>query len=193
MEGKPKINDDSYMLLDNLVSKGIKDKDTQSPYVNISLSYLREGMKLLNLGLQIKDQKSRQRFNRIKDAQDCFKKSLDEVTSAFKNNSVRTKDRFMAEKLLVAATILKSRSVEDPEAAVTDCLLKLEKLRNLQSAIEEYISGFRKYITFPREITFLVYHDSSDSMISNESANHRTWPSVKKRPYVPSNQIFVHE
>ena len=183
MERKPKIDDDSYVLLDDLVSKGIKG--TRSPpYVNISLSYLREGIKLLNLGLHIQDQKSRQRFNRLRDAQVCFKKSLDVITSALNNNSVSTKDYFMVWTLHVAATILTSRSVKDPEAAVTDCLSELRSLPT-----QEAFSVFLKYI----ETTARVFRGSYDSMIHSECTNHHTWPSIKNRPYVPSSQIFAHE
>lgn len=184
MERKPKIDDDSYMLLDDLVSKGIKGTPSP-PYVNISLSYLREGIKLLNLGLQIQDQKSRRRFNRLRDAQVCFKKCRDVIISALNNKSVSTKDRFMVWKLHVAATNLMSRSVKDPEAAVTDCLSELHNL----PAIQKMFSVFLKHI----EITTRVLLDSYDSMINSEYTNHHTWPSIKNRPYVPSSQIFAHE
>ena len=194
MEGKPEINDGLDILLDHLISKGIKDGDTQSPpYANICVSYLREGIKLLNLGLQNTDPESRQRLNLISNAQNCFKKSLDVITSAFNNNSVSTTNRFMAWTLHVAATILKSRSVEDPEAAVTVCQSQLEELCNLPAATQEILSVFLKYITFSQEKIVLVYRDSYDSKISNESTNHQTWPRIKKQSYVPSDEIFALE
>ena len=186
MERKPKIDGDPYVLLDDLLSREIKDGNTQPPpYVNISLSYLKEGIKLHNLGLQTKDLKSRQRIDRLIDAQECFKKSLDVVISTLKSNSVGTKDQFMAWKLYLAATTLKSRSIEDPETAVTYCLSELDELSNLP-LIKRIFSKCINYL----EITAL-FSDPCHPTISSESTNNRTWPSVGKRPFFPSNQIFA--
>ena len=80
---------------------------------------------------------------RFVSAQDCFRKCHERATYAFKLNYKSLsiiKDRIMACKLRVAAKILEL-GLEDPEAAITACLVSLEELHGLP-AIQEMFSVF---------------------------------------------------
>ncbi len=79
---------------------------------------------------------------RFVSAKDRFKASREKATEAFNNKSLSIKDRAMACKLRVAATILEL-GLEDPEAATTACLLSLEELHGLP-AIQEMFTVFLK-------------------------------------------------
>ena len=72
---------------------------------------------------------------RFVSAKDRFNKSYEAATYAFNNKSLSIKDRIMAFKLRVAATILEL-GLEDPEAATAACLLALKELHGLP-AIQE--------------------------------------------------------
>ena len=71
-----------------------------------------------------------------------FEDSRRRATDAFNNKSLSIKDRIMACKLRVAATILEL-GLEDPEAATTACLLALKELHGLP-AIQEMFAVFLK-------------------------------------------------
>ena len=75
-------------------------------------------------------------------AKDRFKASRERATDAFNNKSLSIKDRIMACKLRVAATILEL-GLEDPEAATTACLLSLQELHGLP-AIQEMFAVLLK-------------------------------------------------
>ena len=77
---------------------------------------------------------------RFVSSQECFKASREAATHAFNNESLSIKDRIMACKLRVAARILQS-GLEDPEAAITACLLSLKELHGLP-AIQEMFAVF---------------------------------------------------
>ena len=77
---------------------------------------------------------------RFSSAQDCFKASRETATHAFNNKSLNIKDRIMACKLRVAARILEL-GLEDPEAAITACLVSLKELHGLP-AIQEMFAVF---------------------------------------------------
>ena len=146
--------------------------------LDASYSFLKEGVRLLNLALDKsnEDQKASegstneatrvmndtasgilnaalslpQAIQKLKissdkrfiSAQDCFRKSHEAATYAFNNKSLSIKDRIMACKLRVAARILEL-GLEDPEAAITACLLALEELHGLP-AIQEMFAVFLK-------------------------------------------------
>ena len=103
--------------------------DTASGILNTALS--------LPQAIQRLKMSSNKRFV---SAQDCFKASRERATDAFNNKSLSMKDRIMACKLRVAARILEL-GLEDPEAAITACLLSLKELHGLP-AIQEMFSVF---------------------------------------------------
>ena len=139
--------------------------------LDASYSFLKEGVELLNLALDQtnEDQKADEATAVINDttsgglnaalslpqaiqglkissnkrfvsAQDCFKASRETATHAFNNKSLNIKDRIMACKLRVAARILEL-GLEDPDAAITACLLSLKELHGLP-AIQEMFAVF---------------------------------------------------
>ena len=75
-------------------------------------------------------------------AKDRFKASRERATDAFNNKSLTIKDRIMACKLRVAASILEI-GLEHPVAATESCVLYLEELHAL-SAVREMFSIFFK-------------------------------------------------
>ena len=105
--------------------------DTASGILNAALS-LPQAIKKLKISCD----------SRFVSAQDRFKKSHEAATYAFNNKSLSIKDRIVACKLRVAATILEL-GLEDPEAATTACLLSLEELHGLP-AIQEMFAVFLK-------------------------------------------------
>ena len=105
--------------------------DSKSGILDTALS-LPQAIQRLNIS-------SKERFVSAKDR---FKASREAATHAFNNKSLIIKDRIMACKLRVAATILES-GLEDPEAAVTTSLLSLKELHDLP-AIQEMFSVFLK-------------------------------------------------
>ncbi len=107
---------------DQKASEGSADKatkvmnDTASGILNAALS-LPQAIQKLKISCD----------SRFVSAQDRFKKSHEAATYAFNNKSLSIKNRIVACKLRVAATILEL-GLEDPEAATTACLLSLEEL-----------------------------------------------------------------
>ena len=119
-------------------------------YLMASYSFLKEGLEWLNLALdQSKKDQTTPRGTtlslpqeiqclktssnmRFASAQDCFKDSRKTATHAFNNESLSIKDRIMACKLRVAASILEL-GLEDPPAAITACLASLNELSKLSA------------------------------------------------------------
>ena len=66
---------------------------------------------------------------RYKSAKKSFEEAKRLATEAFNNGSLRTEDRIMSSKLRITSRILES--LDDPEAAVRDCLLYLKELQDL--------------------------------------------------------------
>ena len=66
---------------------------------------------------------------RYQSAKKSFEEAKRLATEAFNNTALSTEDRVMASKLRIASRIL--GCLDDPEAAVHDCLLYLEGLQNL--------------------------------------------------------------
>jgi hypothetical protein len=138
---------------------------------------------------------------RFADAQDRFKKSHEAATHAFNNKSLSIKDRIMACKLRVAASILES-GLEDPEVATTACLLSLEELHGLpeiQEMFAVFLKGgltsmLKKAERLENIMSVLfINHALYDfaSKYSSKSANPFTWPEIKLKPdegsYISSN------
>ncbi len=66
---------------------------------------------------------------RYRSAKDSFKETKRLATEAFNNVALSSEDRLMASKLRIASRILEC--LDDPEAAVRDCLLYLKELHDL--------------------------------------------------------------
>ncbi len=134
---------------------------------------------------------------RFVSAKDRFKASREAATYAFNNKSLSIKDRNMACKLRVAATILEL-GLEDLEAATTACLLSLKELHGLP-AIQEMFAVFFKggmksmYKKAERleniKSVLLINHALCDfaSKYSSESRYLFTWPGIqlKDRTFHP--------
>jgi hypothetical protein len=73
-------------------------------------------------------------------AKESFKKARELATEAFNNVALSIEDRLMASKLRIASRILEG--LEDPEAAVHDCLLYLKELQDLP-AVQAMFSVWR--------------------------------------------------
>ncbi len=122
---------------DQKASEGSADEatrvmnDTASGILNAALS-LPEAIQELKISCD----------GRFVSAKDRFKASRETATHAFKNQSLSIKDRIMACKLRVAATILEL-GLEDPEAATVACLLALKELHGLP-AIQGMFAVFLK-------------------------------------------------
>ena len=122
---------------DQKASEGSADEatrvmnDTASGILNAALS-LPQAIQRLKISCD----------GRFVSAKDRFKASREKATEAFNNQSLSIKDRIMACKLRVAATILEL-GLEDPEAATAACLLALKELHGLP-AIQEMFTVFFK-------------------------------------------------
>ena len=77
---------------------------------------------------------------RLEEAKKSFQKARERAIDAFSNKSLSITDRIMACKIRVAARIFES-GLEDPEIAVTTCLLALEELHGLP-AIQDLFKVF---------------------------------------------------
>jgi hypothetical protein len=66
---------------------------------------------------------------RYKSAKKSFEEAKRLATEAFNNTALSSEDRLMASKLRIASRILEC--LDDPEAAVRDCLLYLKELQDL--------------------------------------------------------------
>jgi hypothetical protein len=140
---------------------------------------------------------------RFVSAQDCFKASRETATHAFNNKSLSIKDRIMACKLRVAARILES-GLEDPEAAITACLLSLEELHGLP-AIQEifavFLKGGLKSMLKKAErlenimSVLFINHALYDfaSKYSSKSPNLFTWPGIELKDRTFHPILNAHE
>ena len=193
--------------------------------LDASYSFLKEGVKLLNLALDKlnEDQKARespsdeatrvvnntafgilnaaislpQAIQKLKiscderfvSAKDRFRASRERATDAFNNKSLSIKDRIMACKLRVAATILES-GLEDPEAAITTCLLSLEELHSLPTIQEMFAvflrGGMKSMFGKPERLesamsVLFINHALYDfaSKYSSKFCNPFIWPGVQ--------------
>ena len=146
--------------------------------------------------------------DRFISAKDRFKASREAATHAFNNKSLSSKDRIMACKLRVAATILES-GLEDPEAAVTTSLLSLKELHDLsttQRMFSVFLKGGVKAMLQKNErlenITSVL---SINRCLSNFAAKHRAsssksypvWPEIKLKnhnihPILNAREILMN-
>ncbi len=85
---------------------------------------------------------------RYRSAKESFKEAKRLATEAFNNVALSSEDRLMASKLRIASRILEC--LDDPEAAVRDCLLYLEELQDLPAV----------------QAMFSVWHDSNKGITS---------------------------
>ncbi len=124
-------------------------------------------------------------------AQDRFKNSHEAATYAFNNKSLSIKDRIMACKLRVAATILEL-GLEDPEAATTACLLALKELHGLPTIQEMFVvflkGGLKSMLKKAERLeniksVLFINHALYDfaSKYSSKSLNPFTWPGIESK------------
>ena len=78
---------------------------------------------------------------RYKSAEKSFEEAKSLATQAFNNTALSTEDRVMASKIRIASRIL--GCLDDPEAAVYDCLLYLKELQDLP-AVQAMFSVWRE-------------------------------------------------
>ena len=140
---------------------------------------------------------------RFADAQDCFNKSREAATHAFNNKSLSIKDRIMACKLRVAARILES-GLEDPEVAITACLLSLKDLHALPEIQEMFAvllkGGLKSMMKKAKRLenimsVLFINHALYDfaSKYSSKSANPFTWPKIKLKDCTFHPILNTHE
>ncbi len=186
---------------DQKASEGSADEatrvmnDTASGILNAALS-LPQAIQKLKISCD----------GRFVSAKDRFKASRERATDAFNNQSLSIKDRIMACKLRVAATILEL-GLEDPEAATAACLLALKELHGLP-AIQEMFTVFFKggmksmykkaeRLENIKSILFINHalHDFA-SKYSSKSLNPFTWPAIESkdrtfRPILNAHEILT--
>ncbi|CAB4014087.1 Hypothetical predicted protein [Paramuricea clavata] len=166
--------------------------DTESGILNAALS-LPQAIQRLKISPD----------KRFADAQDCFNKSREAATHAFNNKSLSIKDRIMACKLRVAASILES-GLEDPEVAITACLLTLEELHGLpeiQEMFAVFLKGGLKSMLKKAErlenimSVLFINHALYDfaSKYSSKSANPFTWPEIELKDRTFHPILNTHE
>ncbi len=85
---------------------------------------------------------------RYRSAKDSFKEAKRLATEAFNNVGLSSEDRLMASKFRIASRILEC--LDDPEAAVRDCLLYLKELHDLPAV----------------QAMFSVWYDSDKGIMS---------------------------
>jgi hypothetical protein len=126
---------------------------------------------------------------RFASAQDCFKISHEKATYAFINQSLSTKDRIIACKLRVTARILES-GLENPAAAIDDCLLSLKDLHDLP-AIQKMFAvflkgGLKSWLKKTERLKNIMSVLSLNRVLfdfalkySKTYADPSTWPAIK--------------
>ena len=120
-----------------------EEKASESPLNEATRVVNDSASGVLNAVLSLPQATKRLRISseeRFVSAKDCFKASRESATHAFNNKSLSIKDRIMACKLRVVATILES-GLDDPDSATTACLLSLVELHGLP-AIQEMFAVF---------------------------------------------------
>ena len=140
---------------------------------------------------------------RFQSAKERFKASRERATDVFNNKSLSIKDRIMACKLRVAATILES-GLEDPEAATIACLLSLKELHSLPTIQEMFAvffkGGLKSMFKKPERLEYmmsvlLINHALYDfaSKYSNKSCNPFTWPEIELKDRTFHPILNAHE
>ena len=141
----------SYMFLKGvqLLSVSLdKSKDEQKAVMNedkddgsVTSSTTPSSSDILNDALQLSQAMGKLKIvsNQSETAKDRFKYARMEATHAFCNEALSIQDRIFAAKLRVVSEILEC--LDNPDTAVTSCLLFLEQLHDL-SAIHEIFSVY---------------------------------------------------
>ena len=186
---------------DQKASEGSADEatrvmnDTASGILNAALS-LPQAIQKLKISCD----------GRFVSAKDRFKASRETATHAFKNQSLSIKDRIMACKLRVAATILEL-GLEDPEAATVACLLALKELHGLPAIQEMFIvffkggmkSMYKKAERLDNIMSVLFINHALCGFASKYSGEFRylfTWPGLELkhrtfRPILDAHEILT--
>ena len=177
---------------DQKASEGSADETTR--VINCTASGV------LNAALSLPQEIQRLKISsnkRFVSSQDRFKASRERATDAFNNESLSIKDQIMACKLRVAATIIEL-GLEDPEAAITACLVPLKELHGLPAIQEMFAVFFKRGLK--SKINKLERLENTMSVLfinhalydfatkySSESRNLLAWPGIelKARSYHP--------
>ena len=140
------LEDGVHLLSDSLDKSKAKheqkavmneDKDDGS----VTSSTMQSGRGILNDALQLSQAMGKLKIesNQSETAKDRFKYARMEATRAFCNEALSIQDRIFAAKLCVVSAILEC--LDNPDTAVTSCLLFLKKLHDL-SAVREIFSVY---------------------------------------------------
>ena len=144
----------SYMLLEDgvhLLSDSLdksKAKHEQKAVMNddkddssVTSSTMPSGGDILNDALQLSQAMGKLKIesNQSETAKDRFKYARMEATRAFCNEALSMQDRIFAAKLCVVSAILEC--LDNPDTAITSCLLFLKKLHDL-SAVREIFTVY---------------------------------------------------
>ena len=142
----------SYMFLKEGVQLLIvsldKSKDEQNAVVNedkddgcVSSSTMPSGGDILNDALQLSQAMGKLNIvcNQSATAKKRFERSREKATDAFCNKALSIEDRIFAAKIRVLSEILEC--LDNPDTAVTSCLLFLEQLHDLP-AVREIFSVY---------------------------------------------------
>ena len=142
----------SYMFLKEgvqLLSDSLdKSKDEQKAVVNedkddgsVTSSTMPSGGDILNDALQLSQAMRKLKIvsNQSETAKKRFERAREEATHAFCNEALSIQDRIFAAKLRVVSEILEC--LDNPDTAVTSCLLFLKQLHDL-SAVREIFSVY---------------------------------------------------
>ena len=142
----------SYMFLKEgvqLLSDSLdKSKDEQKAVLNedkddgsVASSTMPSGGDIFNGALQLSQAMGKLKIfsHQSEKAIERFKRAREEATHAFCNEALSIQDRIFAAKLRVVSEILEC--LDNPDTAVTSCLLFLEQLHDL-SAVREIFSVY---------------------------------------------------
>ncbi|CAB3991614.1 Hypothetical predicted protein [Paramuricea clavata] len=140
---------------------------------------------------------------RLEEAKKSFQKARERAIDAFNNKSLSIKDRIVACKIRVAARIFES-GLEDPETAVTTCLLALEELHGLpaiQDMFKVFLNGGMRSWRNKAErleniMSVLFINDALfhfAAKCSSKYPNVFTWPGIEleDRAFHPILHVYV--
>ena len=169
------------------------------PQINDSCSLLTEGLRLMLLNfdqnlpapglltdealaqhMEIINQSSVRSHGRLASVKDCFKRSEDMARHAFFKSTIN-EERVMACKLRIAAKLLES-GLEDPEAAITSCLLYIEELHSLHEVQEMFLFLLKDA---GRVKTKVMGNEPLDIALSVLSINHQVFHFAAKSQVYP--------
>ena len=138
------LEDGVHLLSDSLVEakheqKAVMNEDKDDG--SVTSSTMQSGGGILNDALQLSQAMGKLKIesNQSEMAKDRFKYARMEATRAFCNEALSIQNRIFAAKLCVVSAILEC--LDNPDTAVTSCLLFLKKLHDL-SAVREIFSVY---------------------------------------------------